>query len=103
MVHIDYLAGIDHHDMPYWGGAGNTNQWPGNARAAGIPVDHHATPHSIAIKFHGPFGHAMYVRGVAGNGGIYVSQYNEMYQGHFSESYVSPATIRQYNIVFLHF
>ncbi|MGH7240746.1 MAG: hypothetical protein ACREGB_00440, partial [Candidatus Saccharimonadales bacterium] len=27
MVHQDYLSGKDSHDMPWWGGVGNANQW----------------------------------------------------------------------------
>jgi septal ring factor EnvC (AmiA/AmiB activator) len=30
--------------MPYWGGRGNANQWPGNARAAGFEVDNQPQP-----------------------------------------------------------
>ena len=70
--------------MPYWGGSGNANQWPGDARAAGIPTGSTPRVHSVAIWNVGAFGHAMWVEAVSGNT-IYVSQYNYDLQGHYSE------------------
>ena len=70
--------------MPYWGGAGNANQWPGDARAAGIPTGSVPKVHSVAIWNVGAFGHAMWVEAVNGST-IYVSQYNYDLQGHYSE------------------
>ncbi len=70
--------------MPYWGGVGNANQWPGDARAAGIPTGTVPRVHSVAIWNVGAFGHAMWVEAVNGNT-IYVSQYNYDLQGHYSE------------------
>jgi peptidoglycan hydrolase CwlO-like protein len=59
--------------MPYLGGSGNANQWPGDARAAGIPTGSVPKVHSVAIWNVGAFGHAMWVEAVSGNT-IYVSQ-----------------------------
>lgn len=70
--------------MPYWGGSGNANQWPGDAAAAGIPTGSTPKVHSVAIWNVGPYGHAMWVEAVNGNT-IYVSQYNYDLQGHYSE------------------
>ncbi|MGC1176637.1 MAG: CHAP domain-containing protein [Candidatus Saccharimonadales bacterium] len=96
-VHQDYLAGRDSHDMPYWGGKGNANQWDENARAAGIPVDSNPTPGSIAISNAGAFGHAMYVEAVNGDQ-IYVQQYNASLNGTYSEGWRYTT-----GLVFLHF
>jgi peptidoglycan DL-endopeptidase CwlO len=97
-VHQDYLAGKDDHDMPYWGGIGDANQWDDNAIRAGIPVDTHPTPGSIAISNAGTWGHAMYVEAVYSDGTIYVSQYNADFQGTYSEAHKSTA-----GLVFIHF
>jgi peptidoglycan DL-endopeptidase CwlO len=74
--------------MPYWGGVGNANQWPGDAQAAGIPIGSVPKAHSVAIWNVGAFGHAMWVEAVSGNT-IYVSQYNYDYQGRYSEMSIS--------------
>ena len=76
--------------MPYWGGSGNANQWPGDARAAGIATGSTPRVHSVAIWNVGAFGHAMWVEGVSGNT-IYVSQYNYDYQGHYSEMSINAS------------
>lgn len=62
--------------MPYWGGVGNANQWPGNARAAGIPTGSEPRVGSVAYMPVGYYGHVMYVEAVYGDGRILVSQYN---------------------------
>jgi peptidoglycan DL-endopeptidase CwlO len=74
--------------MPYWGGSGNANQWPGDALRAGIPIGSTPRVHSVAIWNVGAFGHAMWVEAVSGNT-IYVSQYNYDYNGHYSEMSIS--------------
>jgi surface antigen len=84
--------------MPYWGGSGNANQWPGDARAAGIPVDSNPTPGSVAISTRGAFGHAMYVESVNGDGTINISQYNVNLDGRYSTATISPS-----GLYFLHF
>ena len=76
--------------MPYWGGSGNANQWPGDAQRAGIPIGTVPKVHSVAIWNVGAFGHAMWVEAVNGNT-IYVSQYNYDYQGHYSEMSISAS------------
>jgi len=96
-VHQDFLAGRDSHDMPYWGGYGNANQWDDNARAEGIPVDSNPTPGSIAISNAGAYGHAMYVEAVNGNQ-IYIQQYNQQLTGQYSEGWRYTT-----GLVFLHF
>jgi surface antigen len=76
--------------MPYWGGTGNANQWPGDAQRAGIPIGTTPKAHSVAIWNVGAFGHAMWVEAVSGNT-IYVSQYNYDYAGHYSEMSISAS------------
>lgn len=85
--------------MPYWGGIGNANQWDDDARAYGIPVDSSPRAGDVAILNSQPYGHAMYVESVNGNGTINISQYNATYDGRFSRVYnVNPA-----GLVFIHF
>src|SRR5436190_13464692 len=71
-------------NMPYWGGVGNANQWPGDAARYGIPMGSVPKVHSVAISTSGGYGHAMWVEAVSGNT-IYVSQYNYDLAGHYSE------------------
>lgn len=87
--------------MPYWGGVGNANQWDDDAIAAGIPVDSHPRAGDVAIKNSGPYGHAMYVESVNGDGTINISQYNANLNGQFSRVYnLNPAAL---GLVFIHF
>ena len=99
---VSYTAWKVHESgrhMPYWGGIGNANQWDDNARAAGIPVDGSPRSGDVAIKNSQPYGHAMYVEGVNGDGTINISQYNSNLNGQFSRAYnVNPA-----GLVFIHF
>lgn len=86
------------HVMPYWGGIGNANQWPGNARAAGYRVDNSPEVGSVAISMAGYYGHAMFVESVNGDGTITVSQYNFDWNGTYSEMTVYPGSL-----LFIHF
>lgn len=83
--------------MPYWGGRGNANQWPANARAAGIPVDGNAQPGDVGILMSGTYGHAVYVESVSG-GTVTVSQYNANWDGRYSVS-----TYPKSSLVYIHF
>lgn len=83
--------------MPYWGGSGNANQWPSNARAAGISVNSSPKVGDVAISMAGYYGHAMYVEAVSG-GQVYVSQYNYGLAGEYSEMWVSASGLQ-----FIHF
>lgn len=88
--------------MPYWGGRGNANQWPGNARGAGIPVGTTPRAGSVGVIMAGAYGHVVWVESVNGDGTINVSQYNYFNAGgsgwgHYSEMYgVSPASYDYY-------
>jgi surface antigen len=84
--------------MPYWGGRGNANRWPTNARNAGIPVDGEPRVGDVAISLSGYYGHAMYVERVNGDGTIKVSQYNYGIRGEYSEM-----TISKSGLYFIHF
>lgn len=85
--------------MPYWGGRGNANQWPSNARAAGIPMDlgSGARVGDVAITTSGPYGHSMYVEEVIGDK-VRVSQYNFGNDGNYSQM-----TVPQAGMYFIHF
>lgn len=86
--------------MPYWGGSGNANQWPADARAAGISVGSTPKVGSVAIYMGGagdPFGHAMWVTGINGSN-ITVQQYNLYYDGNY---YVT--TIPASGLVYIYF
>ncbi len=85
-------------NMPYWGGHGNANQWPGNARAVGIPVDNSPRVGDVAVSMAGYYGHTMYVEAVYDNGTILVSQYNFDYNGTYS-----TMVIRTGSLQFIHF
>ncbi len=86
--------------MPYWGGVGNANQWPGNARRSGIPMDYggHARVGDVAISTAGYYGHAMYVEAVNSDGTVLVSQYNQFLDGTYSVNTRSAG-----NLYFIHF
>lgn len=85
--------------MPYWGdGHGDAKYWDDKAIAAGIPVSSTPRIGDVAISNSGPYGHAMYVEAVLGNGQIYVSQYNYGFTGEYSEMTISTS-----GLVFIHF
>jgi surface antigen len=86
--------------MPYWGGSGNANQWPGDARAAGIATGSTPQENSVAIWNVGAFGHAMWVESVNSDGSIYVSQYNYDYNGHYSEMYVPASQAHTFTYIY---
>lgn len=72
--------------MPFWGGIGNANQWPGNAQAAGIPTGTTPKAGAVAVMMSGPYGHTMYVEEVLNGGSqIRVSEYNYAWDGTYSE------------------
>lgn len=89
--------------MPYWGGRGNAKQWDDNARASGIPVDGSPRVGDVAISNAGTYGHSMYVEQVAGDGSIYVSDYNQQFDGKYREYWISAGTVRARGLVFIHF
>jgi peptidoglycan DL-endopeptidase CwlO len=88
--------------MPYWGGRGNANQWPQNARNAGIPVSSTPRAGSVGVIMAGQYGHVVWVEDVNSNGTINISQYNYFNAGgagwgHYSEMYnVSPGAYDYY-------
>lgn len=86
--------------MPYWGGSGNANQWPGDARAAGIQTSSTPKANSVAIWNVGAYGHAMWVEAVYPDGSLYVSQYNYSYNGQYSEMHVSAAQAATFTYIY---
>lgn len=89
--------------MPYWGGRGNANRWDDNARAAGIPVNTNPRAGDVAISNNGFYGHSMYVETVGEDGSIYVSDYNQQWDGKYREYWISGSTVRARGLVFIHF
>jgi len=87
--------------MPYMGGRGNANQWPGAAQAEGIPTGSTPRVHSIAISMAGFYGHAMAVEAVNDDGSIYVSQMNYDLAGHYSEMTVPASKASQ--LIYIYF
>ena len=97
---VSYTAWKVHQSgrtMPHWGGHGNANQWPGNARSANIPVDGNPQVGDVAVSMSGYYGHVMYVEAVSG-GKVYVSQYNYSVRGEYSEMWISTSGLQ-----FIHF
>jgi surface antigen len=88
-------------NMPYWGGVGNANQWPGNARRAGIPTGSTPRVGSVAVWDVGYYGHVMWVEAVNPDGSIWISQYNYDYNGHYSEMKVSASMAA--NLTYIYF
>ncbi len=75
-------------------GFGNANQWPAEARSLGILTGSAPRVGSVAIYMGGssdPWGHAMWVKSVNGDGTITVDQYNLYYDGNFYETTISEA------------
>lgn len=100
-----YKVAASGRNMPYWGGVGNANQWPGNARAMGIAVDRSPQPGDVAITFNGYYGHAMYVEAVSGRN-VTVSQYNWPVNGQwgrYSEMTLSADNSSLGPMTFIHF
>jgi surface antigen len=89
--------------MPYWGGVGNANQWPGDARAAGISINYTPKEGDVAIWSAGYYGHAMYVESVNGDGSIVISEYNYDWSGRYSQRGISRATVQAQGLQFIHF
>ncbi|NCU38242.1 CHAP domain-containing protein [Candidatus Saccharibacteria bacterium] len=81
--------------MPYWGGVGNANQWPGNAVRAGIQTSSVPRAKSVGVISSGYYGHVVWVESVNGDGTVNISQYNEYLPGagwgYYSERYNVPA------------
>ena len=86
--------------MPYWGGHGNANEWPGNARAAGIPTSSTPRVGSVAIWNVGYYGHAMWVEAVNADGSIVISQYNYSFDGKYSVMRISPSMAANFTYIY---
>lgn len=84
-------------------GFGNAIQWPGNARARGIPVDRSPRAGDVAVWPVGYYGHVMYVEAVANDGSIYISEYNFDWTGRYSERSISRSTWQAQGFEFIHF
>ena len=90
-------------NMPYWGGRGNANQWDDNARAAGIPVTSNPAPNTVAVSNGGTWGHVMWVEQVAGDGSIYVSDYNQQLDGNYRAYWIDADRLAGKGLVYIHF
>ncbi len=89
--------------MPYWGGYGNANQWDDNAMNSGIPVDGNPQPGDVAVSNAGTYGHVMYVETVSDDNGIYISDYNQQWDGRYREYWIPASTWQARGLVFIHF
>lgn len=87
--------------MPYWGGVGNANQWPGNAARAGIPTGSTPRAGSVAVWNVGYYGHVMWVEAVNADGSIWISQFNYDFRGNYSEMLVSAGMAS--NLTYIYF
>ncbi|PID31026.1 hypothetical protein CSA80_00190 [Candidatus Saccharibacteria bacterium] len=87
--------------MPYWGGYGNANQWPGNAARAGIPTSSTPKVGSVAVWNVGYYGHVMWVEAVNADGSVWVSQFNYDFTGRYSEMLISPGMAA--NLTYIYF
>lgn len=87
--------------MPYWGGVGNANQWPGNAARAGIPTGSTPRVGSVAVWNVGYYGHVMWVEAVNADGSIWISQFNYDFRGNYSEMLISPGMAS--NLTYIYF
>jgi len=87
--YVAYKISTSHY-MPYWGGRGNANEWPANAKSDGIPTGITPKVGAAAVSMNGPYGHVMYVEKVNDDGTIHVSQYNWALQGEYSEMTIRP-------------
>jgi surface antigen/peptidoglycan hydrolase CwlO-like protein len=89
--------------MPYWGGRGNAKQWDDNARAAGIPVTSTPHPGDVGVSNAGTWGHVFYVEQTASDGAIFISDYNQQYDGRYREYWLSAETVQNRGFVFIRF
>lgn len=99
---VSYAAWRVHQaygNMPYWGGRGNANEWPGDADADGIPRGSAPKPGSVAIYYDNVAGHAAWVESVSGDQ-VTVSQYNyfqsQLGSGRYSTMTVSSSFFDTY-------
>jgi len=84
-------------NMPYWGGRGNANQWPANARAAGIKTSSVPAAGTIGVISSGTFGHVAWVESVNDDGTINISHFNIGWNGDYAEWYnLSPSFFDTY-------
>lgn len=89
--------------MPYWGGIGNANQWDENAVNQGIPIDRNPRVGDVAVSNAGEYGHVMYVEAIGDDGSIYVSDYNQQWDGRYREYWLSASRVSAGNLKFIHF
>ncbi|MBI2592427.1 CHAP domain-containing protein [Candidatus Saccharibacteria bacterium] len=89
--------------MPYWGGRGNANQWDDNARASGIPVDTSPRVGDVGISNYGYYGHSFYVEAVYDDGSVFISDYNQQWDGAYRHYVISAERIAANDLQFIHF
>lgn len=89
--------------MPNWGGRGNAKQWDDNARAAGMNVSNTPSAQTVAVSNAGTWGHVMWVESVAGDGAIFVSDYNQQFDGNYRTYWISADKVAARGLVFIQF
>lgn len=99
---VSYTAWMVYQHYGYVpAGYGDANMWPSHAQSAGIPTGSTPKIGSVAIYMGGsgdPWGHAMWVVGVNGNGTITVDQYNLYYDGNYYRT-----TVSAYGLTYIYF
>lgn len=83
-------------NMPFWGGIGNANQWPGNARRAGIPVSSTPKAGTVGVQYSGAYGHVAWVEAVNSDGTLTISQFNANWSGEYSKWIVDQSFFNEY-------
>ena len=83
-------------NMPFWGGRGNANEWPGNARAAGIPVSSVPKAGTVGVQYSGSYGHVAWVESVNADGTLTISQFNANWSGEYSKWVVDRSFFNEY-------
>ena len=89
--YVAFKVANTYGNMPKWGGIGNANEWPRNARnGARMPGDRAiptgTTPKvgSVGVVSSGQYGHVAWVEAVNPNGTIRISHYNVNWTGNYA-------------------
>ena len=64
---------------------GNARNWPGSARALGIPTGTAPRVGAAAVWTGGYYGHVGFVEEIYGDGSVRISEYNYVQDGRYDE------------------
>ena len=89
--YVAFKVANTYGNMPNWGGIGNANEWPRNARngarmPGGRVIPTGTTPKvgSVGVVSSGQYGHVAWVEAVNPNGTIRISHYNVNWTGNYA-------------------